>query len=49
VKITLIPGNHDYERIQKAPPLELSLLQRLVATGPQRDALEDIPKRTVIE
>ena len=39
----------DYERIEKAPPRELSLLQRLVAKRPQRDALEDIPKRTVIE
>src|SRR5215212_2445512 len=38
----------DYERIQKDPPRELSLLQRLVSRKPQRDALEDIPKRTVI-
>jgi UDP-2,3-diacylglucosamine pyrophosphatase LpxH len=38
----------DYERIQKHPPRELSLLQRLVSRKPQRDALEDIPKRTVI-
>lgn len=39
----------DYERIRKAAPRELSLLQRLVSRRPQRDALEDIPKRTVIE
>jgi hypothetical protein len=38
----------DYERIQKDPPRELSLLQCLVSRKPQRDALEDIPKRTVI-
>ena len=38
----------DYERIQKAPPRELSLLQRLVAKKPQRDALQDIPERMVI-
>jgi hypothetical protein len=38
----------DYERIQKDPSRELSLLQRLVSRKPQRDALEDIPKRTVI-
>jgi len=39
----------DYERIQKAAPRDLSLLQRLVAKKPQRDALQDIPERTVIE
>ena len=39
----------DYERIHKAAPRELSLLQRLVSRRPQRDALEDISKRTVIE
>ncbi len=39
----------DYERIQKAPPRELSLLQRLVARSPKRDALEDIPKKTVVD
>ena len=39
----------DYERIQKAPPRELSLLQRLVARGPKRDALEDIPEKTVVD
>jgi hypothetical protein len=38
----------DYERIRKAAPRELSLLQRLVSRKPGRDALEDIPKRTVI-
>jgi len=38
----------DYERIQKAPPRELSLLQRMVAKRPQRDALEDIPERAFI-
>jgi hypothetical protein len=38
----------DFERIQKAPPRELSLLQRLVARSPKRDALQDIPERTVI-
>ena len=38
----------DYERIRKSPPRELSLLQRLVARKAQRDALEDIPERTVI-
>jgi hypothetical protein len=38
----------DYERVRKASPRELSLLQRLVAKGPQRDALEDIPERTII-
>jgi hypothetical protein len=48
LKITLIPGNHDYERIRKAAPHELSLLQRLVFRKPRRDPLEDIPKRTVI-
>jgi hypothetical protein len=37
-----------YERIRKSPPRELSLLQRLVARKAQRDALEDIPERTVI-
>jgi UDP-2,3-diacylglucosamine pyrophosphatase LpxH len=39
----------DYERLHKAAPRELSLLQRLVAGKPQRDALEDIPRRTIIE
>lgn len=39
----------DYERIRKDPPRDLSLLQRLVARKPQRDALQDIPERTVIE
>ena len=39
----------DYERIRKAVPRELSLLQRLVAKKPQRDVLEDIPQRTVID
>jgi len=38
----------EYERIGKAPPRELSLLQRLVARKPRPDTLEDIPKRTVI-
>ncbi len=38
----------DYERIHKAAPRELSLLQRLVSRKPQPDALEDIPKKTVI-
>lgn len=38
----------DYERIQKAAPRDLSRLQRLVSRKPQRDALEDIPQRTVI-
>ena len=38
----------DYERIHKAAPRELSLLQRLVSRKPQRDALETIPQRTVI-
>lgn len=38
----------DYERIQKAALRDLSLLQRLVAKKPQRDALQDIPERTVI-
>ena len=39
----------DYQRIHKDPPRELSLLQRLVARSPKRSALEDIPKRTVVE
>ena len=39
----------DYQRIQKAAPRDLSLLQRLVAKKPQRDALQDIPERTIIE
>jgi len=38
----------DYERIHKAAPRELSLLQRLVSRKPQRDALETIPQRTII-
>jgi UDP-2,3-diacylglucosamine pyrophosphatase LpxH len=37
----------DYERIQKAAPRELTLLQRLVSRRPKHDALDDIPKRTV--
>ena len=32
----------------RAAPRELSLLQRLVSRKPQRDALEDIPKRAVL-
>lgn len=39
----------DYERSKKASPRELSLLQRLVARKAQRDALADIPKRTIVE
>ncbi len=39
----------DYERMQKAPPRELSLLQRLVARSPKRDALEDIPNKTFVD
>ncbi|MGH3146841.1 MAG: phosphoesterase, partial [Rubrobacter sp.] len=39
----------DYERIRKAAPRELTLLQRLVSKRPKRDALEDIPERTVID
>jgi HEPN domain-containing protein len=35
-------------RIRKAAPRELSVLQRLVSRKPGRDALEDIPKRTVV-
>ena len=38
----------DYQRVHKAAPRELCLLQRLVSRKPQRDALEDIPRRTVI-
>ena len=38
----------EYERIHKAAPRELSLLQRLVARKPQPDPLEDIPTRTII-
>jgi len=38
----------DYERIQKAAPRELTLLQRLVSRKPDRDALEDIPARTIV-
>lgn len=38
----------DYKRLHKDAPRELSLLQRLVAGKPQRDALEDIPRRTII-
>jgi hypothetical protein len=38
----------DYERIHKAVPRELYLLQRQVSRKPQRDALETIPQRTVI-
>lgn|GEM_PF-2522628 len=34
--------------IYTAPPHELSLLQRLVAKKPQRDALEDIPARSFV-
>jgi HEPN domain-containing protein len=35
-------------RIRKAAPRELSVLQRLVSRKPGRDALEDIPQRTVV-
>ena len=38
----------DYERIQKAAPRELTLLQRLVSQRPKHDALDDIPQRTVV-
>jgi hypothetical protein len=38
----------NYERIHKAAPRELSLLQRLVSRKLQHDALEDIPQKTVI-
>lgn len=39
----------DYERIQKADPRELTLLQRLVSRRPEHDALDDIPERTVVD
>jgi UDP-2,3-diacylglucosamine pyrophosphatase LpxH len=38
----------DYERIQKAAPRELTLLQRLVSQRPKHDGLDDIPERTVV-
>ena len=38
----------DYERIQKAAPRELTLLQRLVSQRPKHDGLDDIPQRTVV-
>lgn len=39
----------DYERIQKAAPRELSLLQRLVSRRPDsHDAVDAIPARTVV-
>lgn len=38
----------DYERIQKAAPRELTLLQRLVSQRQKHDALDDIPERTVV-
>ena len=39
----------DYERIRKADPGGLTLFQRLVTRKPKRDALDDIPERTVID
>ena len=39
----------DFERIHKPAPRELSLLQRMVSRRPQREPLDDIPKRTILD
>ncbi|ELK54601.1 hypothetical protein D320_09192 [Haloferax sp. BAB-2207] len=46
VPITLIPGNHDYERVAKDAPNEETWFQRLVTPAPGRG--DDIPSRTVV-
>ncbi|MFZ2088100.1 MAG: metallophosphoesterase [Desulfobaccales bacterium] len=39
----------DYHKIDKEPPRDLSLLQRLLVTHKHRQAQEPIPERTVLE
>lgn len=39
----------DYQRIDKQPPKDLSLLQRVLASGKRRKVEEDIPERTFLD